>query len=963
LVEPVEFGLLGPLIVRCGRTMVPVQRGGQRAVLAALLLAANRVVPVRALAEVLWGPEPPPSAPVVIRNHIRRLRQALGEPARERIRTQPGGGYLINVAEGELDVARFEHLLSSARAAARQCNWPEAAGQARTALALWRGEPLADIESEMLAAREVPRLAELRMQAAETRAESELHLGGHTEVVAELQGLAAAHPLREHLHALLMLAMYRSGRQADALAAYRQVRAVLVEELGTEPGAELAELHQRILAADPALLLREPAAPTTQDAAPTAAGHARADPPTGLPTAVPRQLPGNLPGFTGREDELAALAQILDEAASQAPGTVVISAVGGTAGVGKTTLAVHWAHQVADRFSDGQLYVNLRGFGPADAPAAPAEAIRGFLTALGVPPERIPPGADAQEGLYRSLLADRRVLIVLDNARDEQQVRPLLPGGPGCMAIVTSRSQLRGLAATDGARLLTVDTLSPDEAIRMLETRLGSRRATAEPRAVSEIAALCAYLPLALAIAASRAEARPRFPLAALAAELRDTSGLLDILDADDSATSVRAVFSWSYRQLSPAAARLFRLLGLHPAPGISLPAAASLAGTNRQQAGAMMRELAQAHLVIEHAPGRYTTHDLLRAYAAEQARIDGTEADRREATGRLLDHYLHTAHDAALLLYSSREPITLAPARPGVTPERLTDRQQALAWFETEHQVMLAAVALAAKTGFDVHAWQLPWAMMSYLDQRGQWHDLYATQRIAQDAATRLGDLRGLALTGRALARACTRLADYAQARAILADCLQLYRKLGDHIGEAHTHQSLSLVAEHQGRYEAALAHGQAAHLLFQSVGHQPGQAQSLNIVGWDYSLLGNYERAREVSQQAVELSREVGEGQDEALAWDSLGYAEFHLGHLDKAVDCYARALRLYREIGHRYLAAQTLTRLSETHHAAGQLSQALSACQEALDILEDLGNADASRVRAKLASMRKPDTPGPV
>ena len=526
-----EFGLLGPLLVRRGDAVVPVRAGKQRTALATLLLNANHIVPTEDLVEALWGTAPPPSARVSVQNYVAQLRKALGDQSHSRIGTQPRG-YVISVADGELDTARFEVLLGAARQAARDSAWDTASAQARAALAQWRGEPLADVESELLAVREVPRLADLRLQALQTRIEADLHRGRHAEVIGELQLLAVAHPLREHPHALLMLALYRDGRQAEALAAYQAARRVLREELGTEPGPELRELHQQILAADPALDPPRPLSP--------AGGASR---------AIPWELPPGVWHFTGRAGELTALTRLLDEPAG--PGMVVISAIGGTAGVGKTALAVHWAHKEAERFSDGQLYVNLRGYDPSGTPATTTGAIRRFLDALGVPPERIPASPEAQAGLYRSLLADRRMLIVLDNARDEQQVRPLLPASPGSLVLVTSRNQLSGLAAADGARLLTLDVLSHAEAVHMLTARLGTARVAAEPSAVDQIASLCVCLPLALAVAAARAAARPGFPLAALADELADSASRLDALDAGDPAASIRAVFSWSVRQLA----------------------------------------------------------------------------------------------------------------------------------------------------------------------------------------------------------------------------------------------------------------------------------------------------------------------------------------------------------------------------------------------------------------------------
>jgi DNA-binding SARP family transcriptional activator/tetratricopeptide (TPR) repeat protein len=929
-----EFCLLGPLTVRCCGAAVAVPRGRQRAVLAALLLRANHVVPVDELAEALWGPDLPASARVSVQNYMARLRGTLG-PAGSRIATQPHG-YLIGVGDGELDIARFEVLLGQARAAARQSRWMEAAGRAAAALALWRGEPLADANSDVLAAREGPRLAELRLQAAETRIDAELHLGRPAEVIGELRQLAGEQPLRERLHALLMLALYRDSRQAEALAAYRQARAMLVEELGTEPGPELQQLHQQILDADPALARATPATPPAADAG-----------------AAPRQLPAAVAGFTGRSAELAALTQMLDQAGAGGAGTVVISAIGGTAGVGKTALALHWAHQVAGRFGDGQLYVNLRGYDPSGNPATPAEAIRGFLAALGMPPERIPPAPEAQAGLYRSLLADKRVLIVADNARDEQQVRPLLPASPASLVIVTSRSQLSGLAAADGARVLALDVLSHGEAVQLLTARLGTDRAAGEPGAVREIASLCACLPLALAVAAARAAARPGFSLGALAHELVDAADRLDALDAGDPGSSVRAVFSWSTRQLTGQAARMFRLLGIHPGPDITVPAAASLAAIAEADARALLRELARAHLIAEHVPGRYAFHDLLRAYAAEQARHTESHADRREATARMLDHYLHTAARAALLWHPAKEPVVLASPRPGAAPEQPADRRQAMAWFEAERQVLLAAVALATGSGFDRHAWQLPWAMAPFLQARGHWQEWAAIQRTALAAATRLGDTAAQALSSRLLAHVCTDLGDHDQARGRYASSLALYQRIGNRLGEAKIQHNLSVLTERQGHYAEALGHAEQALRLFQAIGDKANKAIALKDVGWCHGVVGDYQQARVFSRRALTLSVEADDRWVEGQSWDSVGYAEQHLGNLAEAAACYQRALSLYREYGDRCLEAETLTRLGDTCHTAGEPAQAKDAWLQALAILEDLQHPDAGQVRAKLAS----------
>jgi NB-ARC domain len=440
-------------------------------------------------------------------------------------------------------------------------------------------------------------------------------------------------------------------------------------------------------------------------------GQHAADRADGSGVVAPRQLPPAVRHFAGRKAELAALAGQLLEAAD----TVVISAVGGTAGVGKTALAVYFAHQVADHFPDGQLYVNLRGFDPTGLPVAPAEAIRGFLDAFGVPAERLPVAVEAQAALYRSVLAGRRVLVVLDNARDAEHVRPLLPGSPGCMVLVTSRNQLTSLIAADGARPVDLDLLTIAEARQLLACRLGADRVAAEAPAVEEIITCCARLPLVLSIVAARAATHPQFPLASLADELRGARGSLHAFPAGDAAADPRAVFSWSYQQLSPQAARLFRLLGLHPGPDISTHAAASLAASPTGQARAWLCELTRAHLVTERSPGRFAFHDLLRAYAVEQACAHDTEDEQKAAISRVLDHYLYTAGTASFLLHRRTRALTLPPPPPEVLPEEPPDFAAGWAWLDTEYPVLLAAIEQAAAIGRDARVWQLAWTLMDF--------------------------------------------------------------------------------------------------------------------------------------------------------------------------------------------------------------------------------------------------------
>jgi hypothetical protein len=670
------------------------------------------------------------------------------------------------------------------------------------------------------------------------------------------------------------------------------------------------------------------------------------------PVVVPRQLPAAAAHFVGRVAELKALDELFDQTGGEDDAigpAVIISAIDGTAGIGKTALALRWAHRAADRFGDGQLYVNLRGFDPSASPAAAATVLRRFLDAFAVAPDRIPADLDTQVDLYRSLVAGKQMLIVLDNARDAEQVRPLLPGTAGCLILITSRNRLTDLIAVDGAVPLTVDLFTTGEARELLARRLGADCAGREPAAITEIVDLCGRLPLALNIAASWAATHPRTPLWHLAAELRDAHQRLDLLSAGRGAANLRAVFSWSYDTLSDPAARMFRLLGVHPGPEVGLAAAASMAAVDLDEARRSIGDLTAVHLLTELAHGRYGIHDLLRAYAAERA---GGDEERTAAINRMLDHYLHTARAAALLLFPARDPIDLCPPAPGTAPESIADAWRALAWFDTEYPVLLAATALAVTAGFDRHAWQIPACIAPYLERRGHWPDYAASQRLALAAAERTVDRAAQAGAHCLLARATGRLGAYAAAHDHLQQALALYQALDDRTGQAHTHHSLGWVFGQQRRYHDALGHAHQALELYRAAGHRTGQARTLNTVGWYGSLLGRHEQAVTYCRQAVDLHRELGNHDGAADAWDSLGHAYQHLSRPADAIACYRQALDLFRRLGDQHQQADTLTRLSEAYRAAGDHASARHARNRALAILDELRRPTeapgASRVR---------------
>jgi transcriptional regulator with XRE-family HTH domain/tetratricopeptide (TPR) repeat protein len=680
--------------------------------------------------------------------------------------------------------------------------------------------------------------------------------------------------------------------------------------------------------------------------------------PAELGVTVPRQLPTRVPHFAGRAAELAQLDAVLDAAASdRAVGAtgVVISAIGGTAGVGKTALALHWAHRVAYRFPDGQLYANLRGFDAGNGkPADPADVLRGFLDALGVHHERWPANVEGLAALYRSVLAGQKILVLLDNAADAAQVRPLLPASPECLVIVTSRRELAALAAQEGARLLQLDVLSEQEAIELLVTRLGKDRAAGEPWAVTQLATLCARLPLALSVVVARAAAAPKLPLSSLAAELTEL-GRLDALDAGDPAANVRTVLSLSYRHLPETAKRMFRLLGLHPGPDISAAAAASLAGVTEPQARVALRDLTRASMLMEVVPGRFAFHDLLRSYAAEQKTA---AEDVASTTRRMLDHYLHTAHLAHQVLYPGRELIGLDDLAPGVAPETFGGKAAALAWLEAEYQVLLKVTDLAARERFDAHAWRLPVALWTFHNVCGHWHDGTRLHLLALEAARRNGDLSGEAQVLRGLGSFAMSVGDTAEAYEYLTAAQATFRALGDTLGLARTDVIFSQTLEFQGRHaEALAAMGDALRLSESGPADRHMllvRASALNGSAWNSVQLGDLSEARAFCLQAIELCQAIGYSPGEAGTWDTLGVVLQRLGQHADAVPCFLRAVTLDREMGNRYDLAMVLAHLGETYAATGDLHGAREAWDESLLILRTLHHPSAVMVRRQLATL---------
>jgi DNA-binding SARP family transcriptional activator len=698
----VRFGVLGPLQVSQDNDELPVRGGKPRKLLAALLLDAGRLVPTDRLVDVLWEGEAPPTARASLSNHVHALRRALGDPGGRLVRTAVPG-YLIDVSAGDLDVGVFEDRLRRGRTAHRGGDWALASGELGVALALWRGEPLPDLRDGALFAEAAARWSEQRLQALEWRIDSDLQLGKHHDVIAELYELAAAHPLREGFAGLLMVACYQSGRQADALSAYQRTRKGLIDELGAEPGRGMRDLHQRILAGDPALL----PTPAASSAVPPSAGR-----PPGL-ASVPAQLPAGIGDFTGRDDAVRRLAESLRfESGQPVPGAVIIAAVTGPGGIGKTTLALHVAHRIAADFPDGQFYVNLRG--TTTQPLATAAVLGRLLRDLGADPGTIPAGDEERAARYRSLLAGRRVLLLLDDAHDSAQVTPLLPGTHGCAVLVTSRGQLADL--TTSARL-ALDVLTHTEAQQLFSRVSGAERAVAEPEAVDAVLRACAGLPLAVRVAAARLAARRSWTVRTLAERLADERYRLDELSVGDLA--VRASLQASYQSLARSGvpadaglARAFRLLGLAQVPDLSVPAAAALLDLPVRETERVLERLVDGNLVQAITPGRYRMHDLLRIFATERAEAEETGQDRMSAIMRLLTWYARTSDHGHHHRMPGPGPFTDDTSAP--TALTFIGNQQAIDTCHAESPGFMPAVALAASHGLPEPGWRLAATLLS---------------------------------------------------------------------------------------------------------------------------------------------------------------------------------------------------------------------------------------------------------
>jgi DNA-binding SARP family transcriptional activator/tetratricopeptide (TPR) repeat protein len=919
-----EIGVLGAVEVWHGGERLPVGPPQQRCVLAVLALNAGQGVSVERLSEALWGEEQPADARGLVHGYISRLRKVL-EPTGLRIgRRSPGYG--LEVEPTQVDLHLFRRLVTEARAESA----PDLAALGLfKALALWRGEPLDGVSGSEVLDRVRAGLDQERLAVTEEWVEHELELGRHREVVGELTALCADHPYQEKLVGLLMLALHRCGRQAEALRRYEECRRLLADTLGVDPGDDLRTLYERILRSDPALTRAEP--PVVEPV---------------KPAKTPNSLPFDVPDFTGRAAEVARL---LDAVADR--GAVI--SVDGMAGVGKTALVVRVAHALAERCPDGRLFVDLHGFTPSREPVEPAAALGVLLRSIGLPPGEIPAELDDRIALWRTEMAGRKAVVVLDNAVDVAQVRPLIPGSPGCVVIVTSRKRL---ATLDGALPVSLDVLPPAEAEELFRLVAGNVRAD-EGAEVAELVRLCGYLPLAVRVAGARLRHRPRWTVTDLVERLRTEQQRLSELVVDDR--DVAAAFALSYRHLDADQQRVFRLLSVQPGVDVDVHTAAAITGLRRPRAEDLLEDLLDHHLLEQRTRDRFQFHDLLREHALG---LLGPADATAEAGVRLLDYYLSATDRAADALQPGRRRVAPKPANQPLSLPSVGNRAAAMGWYAAEHQNLVAATAFAVRNGYDRHVCELPRNIGNYLVIGHHIDDLVAIQEPAADAARRLGDPPAESIGLSHLALTYYMAGRYRLGERHTLRNLELARELGDRTGEGYALGILGLLYQRLGRYAEARDCNHEAITTRERSGDQRLVAICTANLGRIELALGDAAQAWELLDKALALTREIEERSEEASVLSGLGAAASRLGEHDQALRLLYEGLELAREVGNTDYTVRGTVKLADGHRRAGHLDRALVLVEQvvgelrrssAIDHLATASNvlgaihADAGRV----------------
>ncbi|MFG2064600.1 BTAD domain-containing putative transcriptional regulator [Micromonospora sp. NPDC048871] len=884
-----EFRVLGPVEVWRDGEAVELSGRKMRAMLATLLLSANKVVVTERLVAMLWGERPPPTAVAQLHKYVSQLRTKLGPDCVVR----HGAGYQLRIGQNVLDLHVFERLVRTARAALEAGRPAEAAGEIGAALALWRGEPIADVTEHLIGA-EAAALAEKRLAAMMDKIEIGLAQGRHAEVIGELQSLLPRHPLNENLRRYLILALYRAGRVGEALSAYHEARTCLAEELGLDPGPELQALHEAMLIGDSGL---HQAGRVTRPAA----------------AASPAQLPLSIADFTGRADTLRQICRQLTTGDDEA---VVIVAVSGKGGVGKTTVAVQAARKIVDSYPDGQLYLWLRGTDPR--PLEPLSALQRFLRALGVEDWTIPDTVDECAEMYRSCLAGRRVLIVLDDAADEAQIRPLLPGSPTCAVLVTSRPRLVGL---EGAHFHNLDVFTAAESVELLTRIAGEQRLGEDHRTVRRITALCGHLPLAVRIAAARIAQNGHGDLTRFARRLADRRRRLDVLVVGD--LEVRASLAIGYQGLGPAEKKAFSLLGLLDAPDFAAWVVAPLLGITLDEAEDLVEELVNSQLldiVGYDAAGqiRYRYHDLVRLYARERAEADLPDEQRKVALSRALGAWLTLVAEADERFHGTRfrgwSPRPFAdtayhdPFDPGYIDQLLADP---LAWFETERAALVAGVAQAHLAGLSPLAWALAECMTEFLELRHQYADWESVHSRALDACVAQGNEIGTAITLMRLARLRFIRMDRPTAITLVQRAGGILQRIGHKAIEAEAHVIHAAVRRASGDHEDALDLVEQAIELARAADNAVAEARATRELGEIHYELSHWDEAAEAFRVAIKLARRLDNRREEALSLRCLAIVLRHRGELEAARRTAEAALTIFHELGDRpYEAFSCLT-----------------------------------------------------
>ncbi|WP_271217314.1 BTAD domain-containing putative transcriptional regulator [Streptosporangium carneum] len=931
------IGVLGALSVRRDGVALEIGSAMPRTLLGLLALRRRSPVPTEEIVDVLWGHNPPRTCVNLIQVYVGRLRARL-EPERETrataltVRRTPDG-YVLDLADEQVDLGRFDTLCLRAERAGAAGDRDGARELLAEALRCWRGPVLAGAPDTLRAHPAAIAASRRRVEAALGYADTAAAVADHQHVAESLWPLVNDEPLHEGLTARLMTALAGCGEQAVALRLFTGVRARLADELGVEPGAELRAAHLRILRGRPAAGGDAAGASRRQG---RGAASPKPPPPLGPPPGPlpepsarpPAQLPAGVAAFTGR----AAALRDLDRLLARHDKTLTIAVITGTAGVGKTALAVRWAHRVRERFPDGQLHVNLRGYA-AEGPLRPADVLSRFLHSLGVPPDQAPSDQEEAAALYRTLLSGRRVLVLLDNAAGPEQVRPLLPGSAGSVAVITSRDALAGLVARDGAHRVPLEALSPQESRTLLTRLLGAARTRAEPSAALDLATLCGHLPLALRIAAANLLGSRHRTVAEYAEELRAGNRLSALEVPGDPESAVRAAFRLSYTAMPDPARRLFRLLGTVTGPDVTIAAAAALTGAAQAGAAELMGVLTAAHLVDEHAPGRFAQHDLLRLCAAEYARAEETEEDRLAALTRLHRHYLATADVAARLLYPQFMRLELPPAEVTPSPSRFDDHEAASAWLDAEAQNLVAAVTSTAANGPHELAWLIADTLRGYFFMRHSAVDWATAAQAGLAAAEAAGERRAQAVLQLSLAGLHGFQGRHRQAIRRYTLALELAESVGWHEGQTAvlgnlgaTHADLGMLAQAGDYLTRALE-------LNVKVGSEERQAVNLGNLGCVYLEMGRLRQAADCLDRSLAVCRRLGHRGGEANNLAVLGEVKHFMGLLDAAHDDLVAALALHRQVGNRGNEADTMRNLAAVHRDAGRLGEALDLAKDAL------------------------------